>query len=147
MLKDSIRKRTLLIAECVFLLLISSVSYGITARGTGTIRVEAINTPVITIAEIDFGDYVIGTASPEKTTSFTLTNGAPGRIVNMSIEEPVIDLTSGVNTCVVTVSLPQSQFVLDPTGGATGEIFSKLTTVPTLPGEYTGTVVLNVAYN
>ena len=146
-MKGNISKRILLIAKCIFLLLISSVAYGVTARGTGTIRVEAINTPVITIDQIDFGDYVIGTEGPEKTTNFFLSNGAPGRSVTMSIPDSTIDLTSGANTCVVTVALLQTLLILDSSGGATGEIFSKLTTVPTLPGVYTGTVVLNVEYN
>lgn len=122
----------------------------VTNSDTSTITLEAISIPDISVEDIDFGDYVIGDSTPApETAAVTVSNGASGRSVGLSLANTNIDLTdqdSG-KTIGVALSISPAQITLDGSGGGSSTMTATLQGVPDTVGSYDGTATVIVEYN
>lgn len=133
----------------VMLLSTTTLLGAVTNSDTSTITLEAISIPGISVADVDFGDYVIGDATPvPQKAAITLTNGASGRTVDLNLGSSNIDLSDGSgNTVGVGLSINPLQVVLNGSGGGTSEMTVTLLDNPSIVGAYSGTAEVIVQYN
>lgn len=134
--------------------LIGNMAFAL-ATDTSTVKLRALTLPTIIVDDIDFGDYILGEASPANAMGGITLTGTASKDIKLSVSK-ALELNSGPDKINVTMSLDNgtevmgnsvSTVTLDGSGDGTSTLTASLDAVPTVDGDYSGTATVIASYN
>lgn len=116
---------------------------------TSHISVNLIKPITILVNNIDLGIYVIGSPKPkEKHTKIIIEDSELNKQINLSVNPRlVLSANGGINTVNLNVLLSNKIMTKIDSRDIEADMTISFQTLPTVPGNYTGTITINADYN
>ena len=114
------------------------------------VSVNLIKPITIKAENIDFGVYIIGSPKPQdKHTKIVVEDAELNKQINLSVNpSTIMSANGGHDTVELDISLSKTTLEkINPSQKVEADMTVSLHTLPKVPGNYTGTIIINADYN